>query len=111
MMPSSSNAVSQPPPPPEPPNPVPGPLPLANSRTFLWLHRANLFLGVMIHLYFGLFLFFVPWTQWWTLNRFLLYFAPVAHFSQQGAVRGLVSGLGLLNLWVGLSEAIHYREN
>jgi hypothetical protein len=108
MMPSSPNAVSQPP---SPEAPIPDPLPAVPSRTMLWLERTNLFLVVMIHLYFGLFLFFVPWTQWWMLNRFLLYFAPVAHFAQLGAVRGVVSGLGLLNLWVGLAEAIHYKES
>jgi hypothetical protein len=84
---------------------------MASSRAILWIQRANLFLGVMIHLYFGLFLFFIPWTQWWTMNRFLLYFAPVAHISHNGAVRGMISGLGLLNLWVGLAEAIHYKES
>jgi hypothetical protein len=35
----------------------------------------------------------------------------VAHFSQNGAVRGVVSGLGLLNLWIGLAEAIYYKES
>jgi hypothetical protein len=26
-------------------------------------------------------------------------------------VRGIVSGIGLLNLWIALSDAIHYRES
>jgi hypothetical protein len=110
MMPPSPNAVSQPPLS-EPPNPIPGPPPAAPSRALLWLYRANLFLVVMIHLYCGLFLFIAPWTPWWTTNRLLFYYAPVAHFSQIGAVRGVISGLGLLNLWVGLSTAFHYKEN
>jgi hypothetical protein len=111
MMPPSPNAVSHPPSP-ESSSQVPSnPSPAAPSRAMMWMERANLFLSVMIHLYFGLFLFFVPWTQWWTMNHLLLYFAPVAHLSQNGAVRGLISGLGLLNLWVGLAEAIHYKES
>jgi hypothetical protein len=28
-----------------------------------------------------------------------------------GFVRGLASGLGILDLWLGFSEAIHYHEN
>jgi hypothetical protein len=30
---------------------------------------------------------------------------------ESGAIRGLVSGLGILNLWIAISEAIHYKEN
>jgi hypothetical protein len=26
-----------------------------------------------------------------------------------GAVRGMVSGLGLLNLWIAIVEAVHFR--
>jgi len=28
-----------------------------------------------------------------------------------GAVRGLISGVGLLDIWIGVSEAIHYRDH
>jgi hypothetical protein len=27
-----------------------------------------------------------------------------------GFVRGAISGLGVLDLWLGISEAIHYRD-
>jgi hypothetical protein len=115
MMPPSSNAVSQPPSPesshPVPPPPIPASASLTHSRAALWLHRADLFLRVMVRLYLGLILFFLPWTHLWTLNRFFLYYSPVAHFTHSGAVRGVVSGLGLLNLWIALAEAIHFREN
>jgi hypothetical protein len=115
MMPSSSNAVSQPPSPeppnPVPPNPIPGAAPAAPSRGIVWIHRADLFLSVMIHLYLGLFLFFVPWMQWWTQNFLFLHYAPLAHFTQNGAVRGMVSGLGLMNLWIALAEALHFKES
>ena len=113
-MPPSPNAVS-PPPAPEPANPPPTPIPgqaVADHRhTTQWLQRADLFLGVMVRLYIGLILFFLPWTHLWMFNRFFLYYAPVAHLTQSGAVRGIVSGLGLLNLWIAVSEAIHYKEN
>jgi hypothetical protein len=64
----------------------------------------------MVRLYLGLILFFLPWLHVWMFNRFFLYYAPVAHVAQNGAVRGMVSGLGLLNLWIALAEAIHYKE-
>lgn len=65
----------------------------------------------MVRLYLGLILFFLPWTHLWMLNRFFLYYSAVAHFTQNGAVRGVVSGLGLLNLWIALAEAIHFKES
>lgn len=107
-MPPSPNAVSPQPSPSEPP--TAGPVPVPQPRAAHWMHRADLFLRVMVRLYLGLILFFLPWTHLWTFNRFFLYYAPVAHVVQNGAVRGVVSGLGLLNLWIAISEAIHYNE-
>lgn len=73
--------------------------------------RTDLFLRVMVRLYLGLILFFLPWTHLWILNRFFLYYAPIAHVTESGAFRGMISGLGLLNLWIAISEAIYYKES
>ena len=108
-MPPSPNAVAPQSSPPE--HPPAGPMPMEPARTTHWMQRADLFLSVMVRLYAGLILFFLPWTHLWTFNRFFLYYAPVAHVMQSGAVRGVVSGLGLLNLWIAISEAIHYNES
>lgn len=113
-MPPPPNAVSSPPAEEpgsssssQPPRPAAGP----DVPSPRWLLRADLFLRVMVRLYIGLILFFIPWTHFWTLNRFFLYYAPVAHVLENGAVRGMVSGLGLLNLWIAIAEAIQYRED
>ena len=109
LMPSPPNLVS--PTPPSPPaSAATAPSPEQHRATH-WLQRADLFLRVILHLYAGLFLLFLPWTHLWTYNRFLLYYAPVAKLVQNGAVRGLVSGLGLLNLWIASFDAFHYKEN
>jgi hypothetical protein len=99
----SPNLVS-----PQTPASFPAPPPPRHDR---WLSRADLFFRVILEMYMGLILFFCPWTHFWTYNRFLLYFAPVARFASTGAVRGLVSGLGLLNLWIAISDAVHYKES
>jgi len=105
MSPHSPNALSSVPTPPTvPPAASPAPQPR-------WLHRADLLLRVIIRLYIGFILVFLPWTHLWALNRFFLYYAPIAHLTQSGAFRGIVSGLGLLNLWIAIAEAIHYKEN
>jgi hypothetical protein len=93
---------------PQRPAPAPASLPPHHGR---WLHRTDLFLRIMLHLYLGIILFFWPWTEFWNSNHLLLYFAPVARIAATGAARGLVSGLGLLNLWIAISDAIHYKES
>ena len=65
----------------------------------------------MVRLYIGLILVFLPWTRVWEFNRFFLYYAHVATVMENGAFRGIVSGLGILNLWIAISEAIHHRDN
>ena len=103
----SPNVISPPPaPPPVSPTATPGPYPSTH-----WLRRADLFVRVMLHLYIGFFLVFLPWTRFWDFIRFFLYYAHVAPLVESGAVRGLASGLGLLNLWIAISEAIHHKES
>jgi|HubBroStandDraft_4_1064222.scaffolds.fasta_scaffold106122_2 hypothetical protein len=108
LMSHSPNVIS---PAPAPPPASPTATPVPPQHTAHWLRRADLFLRVVVRLYIGLILVFLPWTHVWAFNRFFLYYAHVAHFMESGAVRGLVSGLGLLNLWIAISEAIHYKES
>jgi len=113
VMPSPPNLFSPAPPSPTTPAATAGPPEQrqANNRTAQWLRRADLFLRVIVRLYIGLILVFLPWTHAWTYNRFFLYYADVAKLLENGAIRGIVSGLGLLNLWIAISEAIHYKES
>jgi len=104
-MPSPPNLISPAPP------PSAATAPPEQQRATQWLRRADLFLRVIVRLYIGLILVFLPWTHAWTYNRFFLYYAPVAKLMESGALRGLASGLGLLNLWIAISEAIHYKES
>lgn len=108
LMSHSPNVIS---PAPAPPPAGPAATPVPPHHTAHWLHRADLFLRVIVRLYIGLILVFLPWTRVWALNRFFLYYAHVSRLMESGAVRGLVSGLGLLNLWIAISEAIHYKES
>lgn len=77
----------------------------------MWLLRTEFFLRVMVRLYIGLIVAVLPWTHFWADNRFLLYYATIANFALHGITRGLVSGLGLLNVWIALAEAVHYHES
>jgi hypothetical protein len=58
----------------------------------------------------GVLLVIVPWRPEWTDNRLLLAYPGLRRLVGNGFVRGIVSGLGLLDIWIGFWEAIHYRE-
>lgn len=76
-----------------------------------WLERMELVLRVMLRMYIGLAICYAPWSPvFWDQNPLFLQFPTVGAIAANGAVRGLVSGLGLLNLWIAFQDAIHYRE-
>ena len=77
----------------------------------IWLQRLSLGVLVVFCLYLGGILMYLPWwKQMWDDNSFLLDLPALHHLILLGWVRGLVSGIGLLDLWIGISEIIHYRE-
>jgi hypothetical protein len=77
----------------------------------VWLQRASLVLLVVTCIYIGLLLMVLPWSRYWQENHFLAMLPERwAAWLQSGAARGVVSGFGLLDIWIGLSEAIHWRS-
>ena len=52
----------------------------------------------------GLFLVFVPWSQLWEHNVLLGYSFTLQHLLLNNFVRGAVSGLGVVDLFLGLGE-------
>lgn len=49
-------------------------------------------------------------SSWWFNNSLLANWPTVRHIWQHAFVRGAVCGLGLVDLWIGFSEAVHYRD-
>jgi hypothetical protein len=93
-----------------PSRPAPQTQSVPEHRTPVWLRRIDLFLRVVVRLYLGLLIVALPWTHLWTENHLFNLVPQIAWFASNGAVRGVVSGLGLLNIWIAISDAIHYRE-
>jgi hypothetical protein len=80
------------------------------SRTRIWLHRVSVFLFVLISAVAGVLLVILPWTPEWTDNYLLLSYPGLRTWVSSGFFRGLCSGLGLLDIWIGFGEALHYHE-
>ena len=77
----------------------------------VWLLRIRALLLVTLCATFGVLLVILPWTAKWTDNPLLLTSPGLRAFVSNGFVRGVASGLGLLDLWLGFWEAIHYHEH
>lgn len=80
------------------------------KRPSLWMKRLWLVVFVLFCLEVGIILTVLPWTRIWAENSLLLGHPQIHEFLQQNFVRGLVSGLGLIDIWMGIAEAIRYRE-
>jgi len=80
------------------------------KRRRLWLKRFWLIIFVLLCLEVGIILTVLPWTRLWAENSLLLGHSRIHQLLQQNFVRGLVSGLGLVDIWMGIAEAVRYRE-
>lgn len=75
-----------------------------------WLERSELFLRVLLRMYIGLAVTVAPWwPMFWDQNPLFVQFPTLSIYAAHGAVRGVVSGLGLLNLWIAFRDAIRAR--
>jgi len=81
------------------------------TRPHRWLQRIWLVVFVLFCLEVGIILTVLPWTRLWTDNSLLVGFPAVKEFLNHNFVRGLVSGLGLVDIWMGVVEAVTYRES
>lgn len=77
----------------------------------VWLQRVSLFILVIFCFYIGVIMVLLPWMpQFWQHNGWLVSHPAIHAFVQQGWFRGVLSGIGLIDIWIGISEALHYRD-
>lgn len=77
----------------------------------IWLQRIKIVIEVVFFIELGMLLVVLPWTPLWSNNSLFTTLPGLRTFLGNGFVRGLVTGLGFINLWIGISDAVNYREN
>jgi len=88
------------------------PEPVTGAVAPVWLQRLSLFVLVLFCVYLGVLVAILPWwPRVWDHNLFIQSRPALSAVLHTGAVRGLISGLGLLDIWIGVSEAVHYRDH
>lgn len=75
-----------------------------------WLRRIGVLLFVFLCATLGVMLMILPWRPDWSENPLLLPYPTFHAIVASGFARGVSTGLGLLNVWIGFWEAIRYRE-
>lgn len=78
----------------------------------VWLQRMSLIILVLFCFYIGTLLTVLPWSpRFWDGNGWLRAHPALHDVLMRGWARGLLSGFGLLDIWIGISELLHYREH
>lgn len=80
------------------------------STVRLWLRRVGVLLFVFLCATLGVMLMIVPWRPEWSDNPLLVPYPALRDWVGSGFTRGVVTGLGLVNVWIGFWEALRYRE-
>ena len=76
-----------------------------------WLVRTELYLRVLLRMYIGLAISYAPWSPlFWDQNPIFVRFPTLAIYAANGGVRGVITGLGLLNIWIAVQDAIRHRN-
>jgi hypothetical protein len=77
----------------------------------VWLQRMSLVVFVLFCFYIGGLLAVLPWSpRYWNQNAWLLAHPALQTILGTGWVRGLVTGIGFLDIFIGVSELLHYRD-
>jgi hypothetical protein len=82
----------------------------ATAHPPVWAQRLLLGIEVAIALWAGILILILPWTRLWTDNPLLAAWPSIKFICNLTFVRGMISGIGLVDIWIGSSDAIHYRD-
>jgi hypothetical protein len=83
----------------------------APSAARLWLRRIGVLLFVFLCATLGVMLMILPWRPEWSDNHLILPYPMIRAVVASGFVRGVSTGLGVINVWIGFWEAMQYRED
>jgi uncharacterized membrane protein len=83
---------------------------LSASVARVWLRRIGVLLFVFLCATLGVMLIILPWRPEWSNNPLLLPYPTLRTIVASGFARGVATGLGVVNVWIGFWEAIQYQE-
>lgn len=96
---------------PQAPAGIETPAPMVVRRVeYRWYHKMSAVLLITFCLEVGLFLLIFPWTDSWDNNYFTALAPRLRDYWDNMYVRGAISGLGVINLYISLAEVFRLRR-
>ena len=94
---------------------VPPPVTFESARApqppaYRWYHKVSALLFIVFCMELGVFLLWFPWTEYWDHNFFSSLVPEWHRFWSNSYLRGAVSGVGVVNLYISLVEIIRLRR-
>ena len=77
---------------------------------YRWYHKMSAVLFITFCLEIGFFLLVFPWTDYWESNYFSALIPEWHRWWDNTYVRGAISGLGAINLYISFAEMLRLRR-
>lgn len=89
--------------------PFPEPIPVPQRR-YRWYHKLSALIFIVFCMELGLTLVVLPWTEAWDRNLFAAIVPEWNGYWTNPYVRGAVSGIGVINLYISFLEVLRLRR-
>jgi hypothetical protein len=77
----------------------------------VWMARSMMIVFVAFCIEIGLVMITAPWVpHLWDENGLVMAYPQLRAFLAHNFVRGAVTGMGILDIWYGIYEAVHYHD-
>jgi hypothetical protein len=86
-----------------------GPVPV-HRPVYHWYHKMSAVLFITFCLEIGLVLLVFPWTEYWDTNFFPALMPDWRQYWDNMYVRGAISGLGVVDLYISFVEIFRLRR-
>jgi hypothetical protein len=83
---------------------------LVPQPRYRWYHKLSALVFIIFCLELGMFLLIFPWSDWWRLNYFADAVPEWHRYWESAYMRGAVSGLGVINLYISFLEILRLRR-
>lgn len=84
--------------------------PMGSRTPSVWAQRLLTIVEVVVCVWAGMLLAVLPWTPVWNGNPLLLKLPWLGGFLTNNFIRGALTGVGLVDIWIGIWDAVHYRD-
>ena len=88
--------------------PIPAPAP--EAPRYRWYHVAMALIFIVFCMELGMFLVIFPWSEFWERSFFFSLAPEWRLYWDNAYLRGAVSGLGILNVYIALMEIFRLRR-